>query len=326
MGRDHPLSGSRDRGRETWTEGASTTKRPGTKLIRSGHLCFRNVPTPQLGAAATFAFIATVLFIGISLGTAALSEHSLRIDQVGVSQDVVDDAVAGMSPAPGDEAVGWGQLWSPAPTAAAIVGLASPSTPLPSPEPSPPTPTPTPEQDDRAVLAARSDARDEASPTPAPTRPLTFEEQFIAQAAEAAQSSQRETGVPASVTIAQAILESDWGRSKLSLDGKNYFGIKATVKEGNAGVVWIDTREVINGQSVTVREPFRAYQSMADSFVDHGRFFLENARYAQAMKVANDPIAFAREIQRAGYATDPGYSDKLIALMNKFNLQQYDLQ
>ena len=65
---------------------------------------------------------------------------------------------------------------------------------------------------------------------------------------------------------------------------------------------------------------------MAESFVDHGRFFLENARYAVAMRNTNDPRKFARLIQQAGYATDPSYADKLIRLMERYNLFAYDLK
>jgi flagellar protein FlgJ len=131
--------------------------------------------------------------------------------------------------------------------------------------------------------------------------------------------------VPASVTIAQAILESNWGASRLAQENANYFGIKARGQGGTAGVVWYDTWEVLDGENVIQRAPFRAYRELADSFVDHGRFFLENARYRAALAVRSDPREFAREISRAGYATDPSYAPKLIASMDRFNLYAYDL-
>jgi flagellum-specific peptidoglycan hydrolase FlgJ len=148
---------------------------------------------------------------------------------------------------------------------------------------------------------------------------------FILAAAEAAQASQRATGVPASVTIAQAILESDWGRSRLSAENQNYFGIKGSSRPGTAGIVAYETWEVEGGRNVMRREPFRAYRSMADSFTDHGRFFHENSRYGRALEVRHDARQFAQEISRAGYATDPAYPDKLIRLMDRFNLYAYDL-
>jgi hypothetical protein len=147
---------------------------------------------------------------------------------------------------------------------------------------------------------------------------------FIRTAAEAARLTEEQTGVPASVTIAQAILESSWGSSRLARENNNYFGIKAKGRLGPASVVWYDVWEVIDGADVVQRQPFRAYHTAAESFIDHGRFFLRNRRYADALAVRDDPRQFAREIDLAGYATDPDYSDKLIALMDRFNLYAYD--
>jgi flagellum-specific peptidoglycan hydrolase FlgJ len=149
---------------------------------------------------------------------------------------------------------------------------------------------------------------------------------FILSIAEAARESQRETGVPASVTIAQAILESSWGTSRLSRENNNYFGIKAKERPGSAGVVWFNTWEVLNGQNVIQNQPFRAYKTIADSFVDHGLFFHQNGRYRAALAARADSKQFAREINRAGYATDPIYAPKLIGLMDRFNLYAYDLK
>ena len=71
-------------------------------------------------------------------------------------------------------------------------------------------------------------------------------------------------------------------------------------------------------------QAFRAYNSIAESFVDHGKFFLENGRYTAAMAATHDPRQFAIEINRAGYATDPSYASKLIGLMDRYNLYRYD--
>ncbi len=163
----------------------------------------------------------------------------------------------------------------------------------------------------------------------APVRTLpvlgnTPQERFIASIAEAAVVSQDRTGVPASVTIAQAILETYWGSSRLAREANNYFGIKAQTRLGSAGSVSFDVWEVIGGRNVVRSEPFRAYNTIAESFVDHGRFFVENGRYAAAMAARNDPQQFAREINRAGYATDPGYASKLIGLMDRYNLYRFD--
>ncbi len=152
----------------------------------------------------------------------------------------------------------------------------------------------------------------------------TPQEQFISSIAEAAVRSADQTGVPASVTIAQAILESYWGSSRLATDAKNYFGIKAQPQGGTAGSTSYNVWEVIGGRNVMESQAFRAYNTVADSFVDHGQFFLQNSRYAGAMAVKDDARKFAVAISRAGYATDPGYANKLIGLMDRYNLYRYD--
>lgn len=157
-----------------------------------------------------------------------------------------------------------------------------------------------------------------------PIRPSTPQDQFIQSIADAAVVSYERTGVPASVTIAQAILESYWGSSRLAREANNYFGIKAQTKPGPAGVVRFDVWEVLGGQNVVRSEAFRSYNTVAESFMDHGSFFLENGRYSAAMAARNDAKQFAREISRAGYATDPAYAPKLIALMDRYNLYAYD--
>lgn len=144
---------------------------------------------------------------------------------------------------------------------------------------------------------------------------------FIDSVAADAIRSQRETGVPASVTMAQAILESGWGCSGLSKRANNYFGIKG---DGPAGHVTMRTREVINGQSVYVDANFRRYNSAQESFTDHGEFLRRNSRYARAFDHTDNPEQFAREIARAGYATDPNYANSLIQIMRQYNLGRYD--
>ena len=148
---------------------------------------------------------------------------------------------------------------------------------------------------------------------------------FIDTVGQAAKRSQAATGVPASVTVAQAILESDWGRSRLTRQGNNLFGIKALGGVvGPAGVVSLATWEHVDNSDVVVQAPFRAYFTIDQSIDDHGRFFVANKRYAGALAVARDAQAFARAIQAAGYATDPAYAGKLIGLMDKYNLYRFD--
>ena len=131
-------------------------------------------------------------------------------------------------------------------------------------------------------------------------------------------------GVPASVTIAQAILESGWGGSELATRANNYFGIKCAAVASPHQIGCIDkaTWEHLNGNDVTMTASFSRYASMRDSFLDHG-LFLTKPRYAAAFKAAT-PDEFARRIWQAGYATDPQYPAKLVRLMDQYELRQYD--
>lgn len=140
-----------------------------------------------------------------------------------------------------------------------------------------------------------------------------------------AQAATAGTGVLASVTVAQAILESGWGQSALaSAPYHNLFGIKKGFGWTGA-VVNMNTSEFENGKWVTVVAPFRAYGSQMASFQDHTNFLLANNRYA-ANGVTNAPnyIAMATGLQAAGYATAPTYASALINLVERYNLQSLD--
>lgn len=140
-----------------------------------------------------------------------------------------------------------------------------------------------------------------------------------------AQAATAGTGVLASVTVAQAILESGWGQSALaSAPYHNLFGIKKGYGWAGA-VVNMNTSEFENGKWVTVVAPFRAYGSQMASFQDHTNFLLANSRYA-ANGVINAPnyIAMATGLQAAGYATAPTYASALINLVERYNLQSLD--
>ena len=183
-----------------------------------------------------------------------------------------------------------------------------------------PTAVPTPEAAPEPVARSREER------LPLPPGAARWQREFILSIAPGARESQRKSGVPASVTLAQAILESDWGRSKLTREANNLFGIKAMRGPGTAGIYEIDTWEVYDGQNVTVLAAFKAYTTLADSIADHGRWFHDNSRYRGALLVKDHPRAFAYAINAAGYATDPAYAPKLIGLMDKFNLYAYDVR
>ena len=142
---------------------------------------------------------------------------------------------------------------------------------------------------------------------------------FLAIAVGPARASQKATGVPASVTLAQAIIESGWGESHMG-DAWNFFGIKAKSDEP---FIVVRTREVVGGKDVFVNAKFRRFASMAECFREHGRFLRDNPRYAPAFKTT-DAESFARAIHAAGYATDPHYSDALIGIIRDNDLTQYD--
>lgn len=133
------------------------------------------------------------------------------------------------------------------------------------------------------------------------------------------------TGVLASVTVAQAILESGWGQSTLaSAPYYNLFGIKqGTGWQGS--IVNMNTSEYVNGKWVTVLAPFRSYSSQMASFQDHTNFLLTNSRYAANGVInAKNYVAMASGLQAAGYATAPTYASTLISLVERYNLQSLD--
>jgi len=132
--------------------------------------------------------------------------------------------------------------------------------------------------------------------------------------------TQRKYGVPASVTIAQAIDESGWGQSVLATNDHNLFGIKGT---GPAGSDVQPTQEVINGQLVNLSASFQIYQDVAQSIEAHGRLLARSGDYATAMSRRADPNAFAAALTGI-YATDPEYGAKLIQLMKHYGLYRFD--
>lgn len=145
---------------------------------------------------------------------------------------------------------------------------------------------------------------------------------FIAAVAPAAQQCMRDTKVFASVSIAQAILESAWGASGLARQGFNLFGIKADAS-WHGDTITMPTAEYIHGRRVVVQAAFRKYAGWLGSIEDHAAFLVTNKRYAPAFGATNGE-AFAQAIAKAGYATDPKYAASLISIMRGRNLAQYD--
>ncbi|CAG2131717.1 flagellar assembly peptidoglycan hydrolase FlgJ [Ralstonia mannitolilytica] len=149
-------------------------------------------------------------------------------------------------------------------------------------------------------------------------RMASFYNKLIGHASQAAQ----ETGIPANFMIGHAALESGWGRREIKAkDGSNthnLFGIKA-------GGSWtgktaeVTTTEYIGGVARKVKEKFRAYSSYAEAFKDYANLLANNPRYSHVVAAGNgnDAASFAKGLQRAGYATDPNYAHKIMAVLKQ---------
>ncbi|KAB2969165.1 flagellar assembly peptidoglycan hydrolase FlgJ [Zoogloea sp.] len=149
---------------------------------------------------------------------------------------------------------------------------------------------------------------------PAGAGPRAFVEKIWPQAVEAS----RVTGVPARFLVAQAALETGWGKHELkNADGSpsyNLFNIKAG-RNWTGSTLGTTTTEFRDGAATRENARFRAYGSYAESFQDYARMIRNNPRYA-AVAGQGDAVAFARGLQSAGYATDPMYADKLARIIN----------
>ena len=149
--------------------------------------------------------------------------------------------------------------------------------------------------------------------------PQAHVEQFVSRMLPAAQRASQASGVPAQLIMAQAALESGWGKREIRADdGKvsyNLFGIKAD-KSWKGPVVETTTTEYVNGVAQKTQAAFRAYGSYEESFSDYARFLTSNPRYANVL-ATRDPAEAAHGLQRAGYATDPNYGGKLVRIMKQ---------
>lgn len=140
--------------------------------------------------------------------------------------------------------------------------------------------------------------------------------QFIASILPAAREAAQALGVNPLAVLTHAALETGWGKH-VPHDGNgrpsfNLFGIKAAGWEGQA--VQARTREFQHGMAQTKQAAFRAYHSLEDGIRDYARFLLDNKRYQHVLKQGNNLEGFADGLQRAGYASDPAYKEKFLAL------------
>ncbi len=172
-------------------------------------------------------------------------------------------------------------------------------------------------------------------------------QEFFDKYAEDAKSAMREKGIPASVTLAQAGLESAYGAAVFE---NNFFGIKSD-SEWRGKKQLLRTTEVLKYAteaelmtargfafpsviSITarpdgkflwaIRDNFRAYDSVKDGFIDHANFFIVNSRYHQAIVDKDNADKFAEDIAEAHYATAPNYGHTLINIIHEYDLTKYD--
>lgn len=133
-----------------------------------------------------------------------------------------------------------------------------------------------------------------------------------------AKENMEKTGIPASVTLGQAILESGAGTGPLSMQANNHFGIKCHKEWTGPSIRYTDDEE---------NECFRKYDDPSGSFRDHSYFLTSRPRYASLFQLGkNDYAAWARGLKAAGYATDPKYPEKLIGLIERYQLAKYDAE
>lgn len=147
-------------------------------------------------------------------------------------------------------------------------------------------------------------------------------EAYFEQMAPLAQKYGRKRGIYPSLILAQSALESGFGQSDLAKVHHNFFGIKRTGQESSAAY---QTEEVLGGESVTVTANFRAYDSVEDSVKDYAVLVGTLPRYRGVVE-ANSPEEAARALVQGGYATDPAYAEKLIHMIQTYDLKQYDGQ
>src|SRR5262249_24538565 len=205
------------------------------------------------------------------------------------------------------------------PGAAPAHAAATPTT-----HPAQPTATPSAQPTHTSAPSAASASPSAASASASGRQyatPGTRDQQaFISMVAPGAMAAQQRFGVPAAVTIAQAIEESAWGRSGLAAKYHNLFGIKGS---GPAGSVSLPTSEFQGGQWVTIDAPFRVYHNDAESIADHAELLATSGYYTRAMADRGVPDAFANDLTGV-YATDPGYGANLLSFMKLYNLYQYE--
>ena len=130
------------------------------------------------------------------------------------------------------------------------------------------------------------------------------------------------SGIPASVTLAQGILESSWGNGSLALNANNHFGIKCKTY-WTGPTFYIKDDDYKNGK--LIKSCFRAYDDAESSYIDHTDFLMSNERYRNLFEFSHtDYVNWAHGLKKCGYATDKRYAEKLISNIQKYELHRFD--
>jgi peptidoglycan hydrolase FlgJ len=173
--------------------------------------------------------------------------------------------------------------------------------------------------DTKAVDAKAVDSKEAAPVSLGRLQGKERQMSFLKMHGDAAKAAEAATGIPANFMVAQAAHESGWGRHEIKhSDGStsfNVFGIKAG-PNWKGPVAEVTTTEYVNGQPHKVRAKFRAYGSYEEAFTDYAKMMKNNPRYAKVVDNSASAQGFAQGLQKAGYATDPAYADKLTRMIN----------
>lgn len=142
-------------------------------------------------------------------------------------------------------------------------------------------------------------------------------ESYLEKYAAFAVEEMQRSGVPASITLAQGMLESSYGRSELAVKANNHFGIQCHNTWKGKRYAYVDSGEL---------RDFRMYKSVLESYEDHSNFLVMHKRYAGLFELERtDYMGWARGLKSAGYAEDPSYADKLIRVIEMYDLCRYDV-
>lgn len=146
---------------------------------------------------------------------------------------------------------------------------------------------------------------------------------YIEQYGELAVLEMNRSGVPASIKMAQALHESNKGTSSLAVNANNHFGIKC--KRHWKGGTYFHKDDDLDSRGKLIDSCFRSYQSTIDSYVDHTNFLTQRYKYRSLFDLPKtDYKAWAKGLQKAGYATDKAYSEKLIRYIETYQLHKLD--